>query len=200
MSTVSVRNGKHAKKQDKLYHYASGFILYRDMHDLCFEAECGPQSNQKWRSLAPRNVDYMKECGLDKQLKFGRTIYIPYNKVIVISGSDIDAPQAGPVRDVFQFHLTTMTVEKLPPISTGRTSFAAHYDFEDKFIYVLGGTNKSELMIKDCEKYDVYNQRWHPMPAMNFERGNPGSYVSSDRRYLYAFQGFINKFNQFRSR
>ena len=101
MSTVSIKNGKHAKKQDKLYHYASGFILYRDMHELCFEAECGPQSNQKWRSLAPRNVDYVKENGLDKQLKFGRTIYIPYGKVIVISGSDVDAPQNGPVRDVF---------------------------------------------------------------------------------------------------
>ena len=137
----------------------------------------------------------MKECGLDKQLKFGRTIYIPYNKVIVISGSDIDAPQNGPVTDVIQFHLTTNTVEKLPSITKGRTSFAAHYDFEDRFIYILGGTNKTELMINDCEKYDVYNQRWHQMPNMNFERGNPGSYVSSDKRYLYAFQGFVNKFN-----
>jgi len=138
----------------------------------------------------------MRQHGLDKQLRFGRTIYIPYQKVIVISGSDFESPQAGPVRDVFQFHLTDNTVERLPSISKGRTSFAAHYEFEDRFIYVMGGSDKTELMLKECEKFDVFNHRWSPMPKMNFERGNPGSYLSADKRYLYAFQGFVNKFDR----
>lgn len=43
----------------------------------------------------------MIEHGLDKQLRFGRTIYIPYQKVIVISGSDFENAKDGPVRDVF---------------------------------------------------------------------------------------------------
>lgn len=30
------------------------------------------------------------------------------------------------------------------------------------------------------------------MPSLNLERGNPGTFISDDRRYLYAFQGFKN--------
>ena len=28
------------------------------------------------------------------------------------------------------------------------------------------------------------------MPPLNFERGNPGTFITEDRRYLYVFQGF----------
>lgn len=30
------------------------------------------------------------------------------------------------------------------------------------------------------------------MPKLNTERGNPGTFITEDRRYLYAFQGFRN--------
>jgi len=37
-----------------------------------------------------------------------------------------------------------MKYERLPDMFKGRTSFSAHYDFEDKYIYVLGGNINSE--------------------------------------------------------
>lgn len=81
----------------------------------------------------------------------------------------------------------------MPNIPHGRTSFAAHYDFGDRFVYIIGGSNREGFMIKNCEKFDVYNQKWIVMPSLNMERGNPGTLVSQDRRYLYAFQGFKNE-------
>ena len=80
----------------------------------------------------------------------------------------------------------------MPNIGLGRTSFAAHYDFGDRFVYIIGGSNYQEKMVTDCEKFDVFNQKWIQMPSLNFERGNPGTFISDDRRYLYAFQGFRN--------
>ena len=47
-------------------------------------------------------------------------------------------------------------------------------------------------MVRECEKFDVFNQKWIEMPKLNLERGNPGTFISEDRRYLYAFQGFKN--------
>jgi len=82
-----------------------------------------------------------------------------------------------------------MIYEKLDPISIGRTSFAAHYDFEDRFIYVLGGDTENGS-IPNCEKFDVFNLKWHSMPDLKIARANPGTYISEDRKYLYAFQGF----------
>ena len=79
---------------------------------------------------------------LDKSLKFRRTIYVPYNRVIIISGMEINH-ETKPVTDVFQFHLLTNQIENLQPISKARSSFAAHYDFEDRYIYVIGGCDSS---------------------------------------------------------
>lgn len=137
---------------------------------------------------------------MNKSLKYGRTIYVPYNRVIVISGNVNDNNSQSnikPVTDVFQFHLLTNQIENLQPISKGRTSFAAHYEFEDRFIYVIGGCNENDEMMRDCEKFDILNNKWVPLPSMNEERGNPGTFISQDKRYLYAFQGFVNRNENF---
>ena len=84
---------------------------------------------------------------MNKRLAFSRTIYVPYNRVIIISGSEVTeehnywytTKHYNVVRDVFQFHLLDNTVERLPSISRGRSSFTAHYDFGDRYIYVIGG-------------------------------------------------------------
>lgn len=59
-----------------------------------------------------------------------------------MSGYDLDKYTES--RMVFQCHLTNMKYERLPDMFKGRTSFSAHYDFEDKYIYVLGGNINSE--------------------------------------------------------
>lgn len=48
-------------------------------------------------------------------------------------------------------------------------------------------------MINNCEKFDIFDNKWIPMPSMTHARGNPGTCTSEDGRYLYAFQGFVNE-------
>jgi hypothetical protein len=57
---------------------------------------------------------------------------------------------------------------------------------------VIGGCNKNDMMINNCEKFDILDNKWMPMPSMTHARGNPGTCTSEDGRYLYAFQGFVN--------
>lgn len=67
--------------------------MYRDLNEVIasvLNKSSKQESDYKrWQSLKAVNRDYMRKEGLDKQLKFGRTIYIPYNKVLVISGERI---------------------------------------------------------------------------------------------------------------
>ena len=105
---------------------------------------------------------------------------------------DVQEQEAGPARDVFTFEISTGIVEKKQDINVGRTSFAAHYEYEDQYIYVIGGNAKSGLTLKHTEKFDVYNERWTKMPELNIERANPGTFLTKDKRYLYVFQGFQN--------
>ncbi|MFN9951525.1 MAG: hypothetical protein ACK55I_00360 [bacterium] len=49
-------------------------------------------------------------------------------------------------------------------------------------------------MMKECEKFDAYELKWHKMQPMNEERGNPATLISSCKKYLYAFYGFKDVF------
>ena len=102
MSDVSIKkSSSHAKKQDKLYQYASGFLMHKNIEDVLTDCENGPQSNSKWNFIVPSNPEYQEAYKLNKSLKYGRTIYVPYNRVIVISGNvnDSNTPNV-PVNDV----------------------------------------------------------------------------------------------------
>ena len=192
MSACSVRSSQHAKRQECLYQYASGFIIYRPLKAVIEDAMEGPQTQSQWLVMQPSNPEYVEKHGLNKAIKFGRTIYIPYNRLLVISGATAD--EKIPVRDVFEFDLVSKRVERKQNIIVGRTSFAAHYTFGDRYLYAIGGCNAKETMIADCERYDLFRHKWTRMPSMNEPRGNPGTLLTKDKRYLYAFQGFINTF------
>ena len=57
----------------------------------------------------------------------------------------------------------------------------------DRYIYIIGGANQNDTMMRECEKFDVYNEKWLDMPHLNIERGIPGTFITEDRRYLYVF-------------
>ena len=83
---------------------------------------------------------------------------------MVISGATAD--NKVPVKDVFEFNLVTKRVEMKQNILIGRTSFAAHYTFGDRYIYVIGGCNQQEMMIRDCERFDLNRETWTRMPSL----------------------------------
>lgn len=116
--------------------------------------------------------------GLNKNLKFGRTVYIPYNRILMISGADADLGLTKPVSDVFEFDLLSNKVTKKRDINVARTSFAAHYEFEERYIYIVGGCNSSDQMIPDVERFDLFRETWEVLPSMNRARGNPGTIIT----------------------
>lgn len=56
------------------------------------------------------------------------------------------------------------------------------------FIYAISGVDKLE-MIKSCEKYDIYNDKWIDVPELNYARQN-AALACHNQRYLYAFSGY----------
>lgn len=56
------------------------------------------------------------------------------------------------------------------------------------FIYAVSGVDKKE-MIKTCEKYDIFNDKWIEVPGLNYPRQNSALAVHN-QRYLYAFAGY----------
>jgi hypothetical protein len=56
------------------------------------------------------------------------------------------------------------------------------------FIYAISGVDKLE-MIKKCEKYDIYNDKWIEIAELNYPRQNAALAIHN-QRYLYAFCGY----------
>lgn len=111
---------------------------------------------------------------------------VALRRIIVIFGSG----------RVIQVHasnneLEIMSPMKLSPDSQGKlTGFAYHYNYGDRFIYIMGGRNTlSNEKINKCAKFDVSSLKWHIMADMNRERYAPGTFISKDYKYLYAFGG-----------
>jgi hypothetical protein len=56
------------------------------------------------------------------------------------------------------------------------------------YIYAISGVDKKE-MIKTCEKYDIFNNKWIELPGLNYPRQNSALAIHN-QRYLYAFSGY----------
>jgi len=56
------------------------------------------------------------------------------------------------------------------------------------FIYAISGVDKLE-MIKKCEKYDIFQDKWVEIADLNYARQN-GALAIHNQRYLYAFSGY----------
>ncbi len=56
------------------------------------------------------------------------------------------------------------------------------------FIYAVSGVDKLE-MIKKCEKYDIFKDKWIHVPELNYPRQNTALAIYN-QRYLYAFCGY----------
>ena len=56
------------------------------------------------------------------------------------------------------------------------------------YIYAISGVDKKE-MIKTCEKYDIFKDKWIEVPGLNYPRQNTALAVHN-QRYLYAFSGY----------
>ena len=56
------------------------------------------------------------------------------------------------------------------------------------YIYAISGVDKLE-MIKKCEKYDIFNDKWIEIPELNYNRQNAALAIHN-QRYLYAFSGY----------
>lgn len=80
-------------------------------------------------------------------------------------------------------------MEELPPIGQGRNSYACQYTFEDPFVYAIGGSMYSQygkdITLDSVERFDIQNQKWTQMVALNTARKNPGTFVKDE--LLYAF-------------
>lgn len=67
----------------------------------------------------------------------------------------------------------------------GRGCFSACY--HDEFIYVFGGLNTVDGVLRQCEKYDIKSDIWYMVRDMQVPRKNSSVCVlTSDTFYLFG--------------
>jgi len=59
---------------------------------------------------------------------------------------------------------------------------------EGGYIYVGGGVNYSDKVLKACERYSIRNDKWEAMPYLREERKN-GAMVAFQGKWLFALGG-----------
>lgn len=46
------------------------------------------EDNAKWKPIFPKNLQYAKEQDLILDLKFFRIFYVPYERILIVSGEN----------------------------------------------------------------------------------------------------------------
>lgn len=132
---------------------------------------------------------------IHSKLYFGRTVYVPSNRVFVISGS-VEKNTTKVVSDqVQEWDLTTLTVKLRTKMEKGgRTSFGCYY--HGRYIYLVGGNETNSMTSASCCRFDIYKYTWEQLPDLTCRRANPCTYVHND--VLFAIGGFeYNGYSQF---
>lgn len=123
---------------------------------------------------------------------FSRWIEISGNKLI-LTGGEKDYIESLNSTYMFKFRplddneegFTAKVIHKAPMLCKRRAHSLIYFN---DYIYAVSGVDKLE-MIKKCEKYDIVNDKWLPVPDLNYTRQNAALAIHN-QRYLYAFAGY----------
>ena len=135
-------------------------------------------------------VDYTNDFVIPS---FARWIEISGDKLL-LTGGEKDFIESLSCTYLFKFSVYThhsqndfqAKVSKKADMLYKRRAHSLIY-FND-YIYAISGVDKKE-MIKTCEKYDIFNDKWIEVPGLNYPRQNCALAVHN-QRYLYAFAGY----------
>lgn len=122
---------------------------------------------------------------------FTRWIPLTYNKLFVTGGEHnyIDS-----LNECYMFKFkyidnTRITnVDVVPKASMLYKRRAHSLIYCNDYIYAISGVDQLQ-MIKKCEKYDIYNDKWIEIPELNYNRQN-ATLVVHNYKYLYVFCGY----------
>ena len=141
-------------------------------------------------------IQFEKTESFRHQTRFGRVVYVPYQRLIIMGGEYGD--ENNPVYDnsVHELMLKSKHIQKLPSLCEGKSCFAFFYKYPTRWLYTVGGESAIDTITKSCEKFDVYNKKWTRLPDVLTVRCNPGL-LEFDDKYLYSFGGFHGKFPKY---
>lgn len=75
---------------------------------------------------------------------------------------------------------------------TPRQYFSICSDYENEFIYVIGGYNHEKGLLKSVEKFSIKARKWLQVEPINIGRIN-SSACKCGHKYLYVFGGMDNR-------
>jgi hypothetical protein len=124
-----------------------------------------------------------------------RWLDIAGNKLL-LTGGEKDCYESLNTVFVFTFKRSTnavkVDIERKADMLTKRRSHSMIY--LNDYVYTVSGLSGLD-MVKKCEKYDVFRNRWIEIPKLNYPRLN-ASLAVYNQRYLYCFGGYEGFKNQ----
>lgn len=127
---------------------------------------------------------------------FSSFVYLPNKDIIVIGGFNDNIPNRATfsskvlkiVEKPINFLESSFECVELEPLKIKRGCSAATYT--DGHVYVMGGQNHQDKVLKKCERYNVALNKWEVIPSMEFKRKNPSA-VAFNNNDIYIFGGCL---------
>ena len=143
-----------------------------------------PATFKSRKRVKPKNL---KELTEEKVLPLGKvmqTVSVDVDRLLVISGAGY----------FYQIFMPTMEIQLLTQFKLyNRSDIGVHYNPRTSWVYIIGGYDTLQGHGSDiCSMFNIHDLKLQPMPDMNFKRVKPGTYITPDHKFLYAFGGKNN--------
>ena len=84
----------------------------------------------------------------------------------------------------------------MPFSGFARTRFRMHNEFGENMVYIINGLDTfTNLLSNICTRFDMQTRKWKRMPNLTNTCPQPGTMISRNNNYLYAFGDYMNNKN-----
>ena len=176
---VTISLNTHAKVE-KFYQYAKNRVYSVSFQDILRKGKLVSWSGKK--VLTDSGAMTYEEDYLNWKSHCYQTIPITHRRLLVISTQD----------NVFMVFLDQKIAVNMPCSGLKKSRFKMHNDYGDKFVYVLNGIDSDTNIFQNtCMRFDLQSHLWKTLPTMNNPCTQPGTVISKDKNYLFAFGDYF---------
>jgi hypothetical protein len=136
--------------------------------------------DRKKRALIKKKLDLEKQThGYTAFLDGSRHLLIG-DKLFITGGRD----SGQEYNVVLMFDTKDLQLKRLQDMKFSHSYHALEYNEVYKSIIVVGGQNN-----KNCELFDLFTNRWRPLPDLNYPRANISIFFDRDENFVYSLFG-----------
>lgn len=129
------------------------------------------------------------ELNIDFKIpRWHRSLITPFSEIYLTGGVDCEDSEKK-LNDAYVYDYSSQELIPIDPMKTRRSGHGLVY--LDGYIYAIGGFSDAQDFTTKCERYDIQQNKWETIAALNLKANNPAC-CTFRNKVIYKFGGKLD--------